>query len=86
MRLKRFRVWFWCVLVALDQFANALFGPALNRVFGARRFGDPDETLSSVFGKEVETGNHRARWVCRLLHWIDRGHCEKSIEKDEGRA
>ncbi len=84
--MRRIQVWFWCVLVALDQFANALLGPGLNQVFASRRFGDPDETLSSVFGKEVAAGNRRARWVCRMLNWFDRGHCEKSIEKDEGNA
>jgi hypothetical protein len=72
--------------VALDQSVNALLGPVLNWAFRSRRFGDPDETLSSVFGKEVAAGNRRARWVCRLLHWIDSGHCEKSIERDEGDA
>ena len=80
------KIWIWRVLVGIDQLLNAFFGPALNRVFGTRRFGDPDETLSSVFGKEVVSGNRRARFVCRWLNWFDRDHCEKSIEKDEGNA
>jgi len=84
--MRHFQVWIWRVLVAFDQFANTALGPLLNRAFASRRFGDPDETLSSVFGKELETGNRRARWVCRMLNWFDRGHCEKSIEKDEGSA
>lgn len=80
------RTWAWRVLLALDQLINTVLGPVLNRVFGTYRFGWPDESMSSVFGKEVREGNRRARWVCRLLNWFDRGHCEKSIEEDEGRA
>lgn len=78
--------WLWGVLKGLDQLANVLFWPVLNPMFQTDRFGDPDEYLSSVFGKEVRDGNRRARWVCRMLNWFQRGHCEKSIEKDEGRA
>jgi len=63
--------WVQNILVAIDQLANAMLG------------GDPDETLSSRLGK------NRARcplcyWICRALHLIDPGHCDKSIEQDEG--
>ena len=46
----------WNLLIALDQLANALLAPALNAVLRptAARFGHPDETLSSVLGKNVE--------------------------------
>ena len=79
----------WSLVVALDQFANALLAPALNAVLRptAARFGRPDETLSSVFGKNVEAGACvGCRLICRLLHGFDPWHCEKSIERDEGVA
>lgn len=79
--------WMWQVLVALDQFCNALFAPLLNLGLrpGAARFGFPDESLSSVMGKNVRAGHCRGcRWICRLLHRADPHHCEKSIEADEG--
>ena len=46
----------WNLLVALDQLANVLLAPALNATLRptAARFGHPDETLSSVLGKNVE--------------------------------
>jgi hypothetical protein len=49
-------------------------------------FGFPDETLSSVFGK-----NKRSKTLTKfgsvwawLLNKIERNHVEKSIEEDEG--
>lgn len=61
----------WNILVAIDQLANALFG------------GDPDETLSSRCGKRVSKCR-LCRWLCQWLERIDPGHCQQSIEKDEG--
>jgi hypothetical protein len=48
----------WNLLVALDQLANALLAPVLNVALRptVARFGHPDETLSSVLGKNVEAG------------------------------
>ncbi len=77
----------WNLLIALDQLANVFFGPLLNLLLRpkAAQFGDPDETLSSVFGKNVRAGECRGcRLVCRLLNRIDPGHCQASIEEDEG--
>lgn len=61
----------WNVLISLDQFANTLIG------------GDPDETISSRAGKKAP---HSKGWfyMCRLLHLVDKNHCAKSIEPDEG--
>jgi hypothetical protein len=65
--------YFWNVLISLDQLLNTLLG------------GDPDETLSSRMGKKVK---QRKCWACKLicslLDLIQSGHCEKSIERDEG--
>lgn len=63
--------WFWNVLIAIDQFFNAIFG------------GDPDETISSRAGKQVKNSRF-AYYLCRALHRIDPEHCQKSIEPDEG--
>lgn len=63
----------WNLLVALDQLINALLG------------GDPDETLSSRMGKAVRANRCWAcKGICRLLHLIDKDHCQKTIEPDEG--
>ena len=62
--------YFWNVLIAVDQLANALIA------------GDPDETISSRAAKL----QHRRfwRWLGHVLEWIDPDHLAKSLEKDEG--
>lgn len=62
----------WNVLLGLDYFFNALFG------------GAPDETISSRLGKQVSTCRF-CKIACRVLHNIDRDHCEKSIQPDRGK-
>ena len=76
--------WFWNILISIDQFVNVLIGPLLNLLLNpAYRFGYPDETLSSVFGKN-RAQCKTCYWICRALHLIDPDHCNKSIEPDEG--
>lgn len=78
--------WLWNALISLDQLANVLLAPLLNLLLRPRyRFGFPDETLSSVLGKNSRAGSCRfCRWVCRLLNRVDPAHCDKNIESDEG--
>lgn len=64
--------WFWNVLISVDQLGNTLAG------------GDPDETISSRAGKAKQEGKRWGCVLCRILNWFDRGHCDKSIEPDEG--
>ena len=75
----------WNILVSLDQFVNVLLSPLLNAALNpVVKFGNPDETLSSVFGKNIEQGACRGcRIICKFLHGIDPNHCNKSIERDE---
>jgi len=70
--MRRIKRYMWNLLIAVDQAINAVLG------------GDPDETLSSRMGKQVERCK-LCRWVCRLLGKVDRDHCIKSIEADRGR-
>ena len=66
------------IAVSVDQFFNVLLG------------GDPDETISSRLGKwtldsEIDSTRRRIAYgVCRALHWIDKNHCVKFIEANEG--
>jgi len=61
----------WNILIAIDQFFNALLG------------GDPDETISSRAGKRKDT-QLWAKCLCWLLNKLDTQHCKESIEEDEG--
>ena len=63
--------WFWNTLVGIDQLVNAITG------------GDPDETISSRAAKR-RSGCRFCRLLCWLLDKIDKNHCDKSIELDEG--
>ncbi len=58
------------LLISIDQFFNALLG------------GDPDETLSSRFGK---CNSKICLFICMILHKLDKEHCKKSMEIDEGK-
>lgn len=69
--------YFWNILISIDQFFNVLFG------------GDPDETISSRMGKWLYLPHDTWKWkvaygLCRMLHVLDKNHCVKSIEEDEG--
>lgn len=55
-------------LISLDQLGNTL------------AFGNPDETISSRAGRCAKKGGNRpCYWLCRILHLVDNGHCEKNI-------
>jgi hypothetical protein len=60
-------------LIAADQAINAAIA------------GDPDETISSRAAKRRSTCR-ACDWLCRALDAIDTGHCQDSIEPDEGDA
>lgn len=79
------RYYFWNLLISIDQFANVSLSPLLNMLLSEEsyKFGNPDETLSSVFGKNVRSGKCKGCYcICRVLHLIDKNHCKKSIEED----
>jgi hypothetical protein len=59
--------------IALSQLLNVIFG------------GDEDERLSSRAGKDARRGRKLACIFCRFLDLFDPDHCEKAIERDEGK-
>lgn len=62
--------WLLNVLYALDLLINAVCG------------GEQHETISARWGKM--RGKVRLwHWACRLLHWFDRDHCQKSAAAHE---
>ena len=64
----------WNILVSLDQLLNTL------------AFGDPDETISSRMGKHLSKHDCPfCNFMCKLLNLIQKDHCIKSIENDEGK-
>jgi hypothetical protein len=62
----------WNILISIDQLFNTVLA------------GDPDETISSRMGKRARKGDKLGKVICKILSLFDKGHCEKSIEEDEG--
>jgi hypothetical protein len=62
----------WNLLVSLDQFVNTVAG------------GDPDETISSRAAKADAEGKRWGCILCGLLDKIQKDHCQRSLEPDEG--
>ena len=74
-KLWRYWINWW---IGADQWVNAWLA------------GDPDETMSSRFGKWLSLPHNTWKWkvayvVCRMLHLLDKNHCLDSIEEDEGK-
>ena len=76
------------VLVAIDQSGNVVCSTAFNLIWLKKKqsrhlFGNPDETISSVLGKNKLDGTLTGfgRLIARLLNFIQKNHVENSIEQ-----
>lgn len=69
--MKKIKMLFVNVLLAIDQFVNVLM------------LGDPDETISSRAGR-VWPGTWWSKFIDRLMFWQS-DHCHKAIETGEGK-
>jgi hypothetical protein len=85
-RLNHF---FLIVAISIDQLGNAvcstLFNATLIKKSSSERFGNPDETISSVLGKNklnntLTRVGEQLEWI---LHVLDKNHSVKNIEYDE---
>ena len=77
---------FFKLAISLDQFANVLFAPLFNDVLiksKTHTFGNEDETISSVLGKNQrdKTLRKAGKVLCFILDKLDKDHCKKSIGK-----
>ena len=87
--LKRPKQYFWRIAISLDQLGNVICAEPMNNLFlkewSESKFGSPDETISSVLGKNqvAETLTDKGKILVHLLHILDNNHSIKSIEKDE---
>lgn len=55
------------ILIGIDQLFNSFFG------------GDPDETISSRWGR-TKDNSEVAKIGCEVLDVVDSNHCEDAIE------
>jgi hypothetical protein len=61
------------LLLAFDQLGNTILG------------GDPDETISSRAAKAAAQQHKWGCYLCKFLDFLDRDHCFKVLEYDEGK-
>lgn len=72
--------------INIDRFGNREFRFSLNKYLikenSPFEFGDIDETISSVLGKNQRFGRLTkfGKVICKILDTIDKNHCEKSIQ------
>lgn len=79
--------YFMSTAINLDRFGNyefrSLFNSLLIHPDSQNRFGDFEETISSVLGKNLQTNTLTTggRLLVWLLDFIDKDHCVKCIIK-----
>jgi hypothetical protein len=79
--------YFFSLALSLDQLGNVamakLFDFILIKKNSKNKFGNPDETISSVLGKnqKAETLAYFGKRLNALLNFLDKNHSIKSIEK-----
>lgn len=83
---KRWGQWFFNLAISLDQTLGVMYDTALNGLFfRGDKLGNPDETISSVTGKNKRSGT-LTKAGCVLSFFLDKldpNHSLKSIEDDE---
>lgn len=81
--------WFFDLAISVDQFGNVAGCELFNLILITNKsynyFGNPDETISSVIGKneETKTLTFFGRGLNFILNLIENNHSFKSIERDE---
>lgn len=78
--------WFHGMAYSIDQFGNVMLGPLMNMTLiepeSEYKFGNPDETISSVLGKNkiMNTLTWLGLAISNVLHQFDYNHVEDAIE------
>lgn len=83
-KLTRIENYLFQIAVTIDQMGNVICAYMFNDVLIRNKyykFGNPDETISSVLGKNKSN----LRLIGRVLRWfldkVEKNHIEKSVEE-----
>lgn len=85
---KRFNTYFMNMAISIDQYGNVAMSPIFNAILikkhSVNKFGNVDETISSVLGKNQQKGTlaRIGRGLNNILMWLDKNHSVKSIEQE----
>ena len=72
------------ILLSIDQGGNVTFSPLLNWLYNTDKWGNEDETISSVLGRLEKEG--KAARFRAFVNWLflkiegEVDHCKNSIE------
>lgn len=70
------------LLIIIDKAINVFFAPLLNLIPNIKyKFGYYKDTLSEVFGRNLDTCKF-CQWICKRLGKFELKHCKKSIVDD----
>ena len=77
--------YFFKIAICIDQAGNVICAPLFNVILITQHgyeFGDEDETISGVLGKNKKSNTlSKAGWMlANLLNKIEKDHVEKAIE------
>lgn len=71
--------------IDIDRFGNHNFRCFLNSALQCNgyKFGNVNETISSALGKNQRDGtlSNFGKGICKILDFIDKNHCKKSIKE-----
>jgi hypothetical protein len=78
--------YFYKFALSIDQMGNVAMQDLFNDIFiikNGYQFGDEDETISSVLGKNerLQTLSGMGKFIVKFLNLIDRNHALNSIEE-----
>ncbi len=77
--------YFFNLAISLDQFGNVALSSPFNIILikkgSSHKFGDPDETISSVLGKNQKAATlvYLGKRLVALLDYLEEDHSLKSI-------
>lgn len=84
LSMARLSHYFLTIALSIDQLGNVILAPLLNKIIIKRngyKFGDEDETISYVLGRNqiTETLSKCGNLLANLLDLIDPNHCAKTV-------
>lgn len=84
LSISRLSHYLLTIALSIDQMGNVILAPLFNAIMIKRngyKFGDEDETISYVLGRNqiTETLSKCGNLLANLLDWIDPNHCAKTV-------
>jgi len=83
---KKLSFYFITVALSIDQLGNVMMAKLFNDILiktpESYKFGDEDDTVSFVLGKNQIRGTltTTGRILADILDWIDKDHCKKAVD------